>query len=1122
MSEELDLRGVVTASGHASLDPGGARVEARLRSEELGFREIVARDVSGRAELADGVLRMRDIEGRAFGGRVVLASELSVHAGGRRALDLSWEGVDPKEVVLALASKRLPLSSRSAGRIHMDLGDGTADGATGSAEIRLTPVGSRVLPSAAGVASASLAAGVLHLSPSTLVLSSPRIRLDMNGTVGLDGRLALGVSARVDAASLPSLPMRAAGDVDVLGEIHGTIATPSWTARLSSRDLLLENESFELTGTVAGDLEVATTDGVALEGGRGRLEVRGIAPLTAERTWSLDLLGNALELPEMGPLRVVVAEASGHLEGPARAPDAAGVVRLYPVSLQRQEGEARLSIQKHGSTITVDDLEASIGRRGRLDGSGTYDIETGGIEANLDVYSGEGLALSGTGGIVDGRVDLARSRFTLSKLSAGFELEGTRVIVSALSASVGPGTLSGGGFVDLGSETIAVNLEAEARRVPFQFMDGLRFETSGSLRLASVDDFLRLSGNLALERGLLTREIDNEDAGFSSRQMALRDPKASAGLADRMALDVTITTRRNLVVENSIAQLELAGNVTVGGTLVDPEVRGIVTVVPDGEIRIGRNRFQVRHGRLDLRGFPLTPPRLDLAAVTRVGQTIIQIELEGDADDLSTRLSAPDSPDLTEGDLASLLVTGRTLEEAGQGGQQMATTWMMASLADLVHEGLGDLISYGPPPGAGPLILAEEADPTSRLTLGVPLGKRLSATYSIALNDAEKRLWILDYRVARNIWLRGIQENSSDFTFGVSQRFELGFRGRPRTERPDDSRPDSAERIAGVSVEGAPAGFEWQPNARAGDRYDYWSVQDEARRLVRRLVAKGYVSAIVEVRADPEDTRVQVLFEIRAGKRARFVWSGDDPGKDLRQAIEGAWDGRIPETFLLPDLAERVRTTLLPGGIISPASTRGSRRTRPKDESSSRSRADREASGSISASRETTCSTRRRCGRSFPGRTSQRSFFFSIAAPSSSAVSGCATPPPGTSTPPSARSVAPMRRERAPCASTSRSRKARSPGCRPSRSKAPPPSRERSSRRRWASLSGIPSLSPRFGREKRTYGPAIGKRDFPTRGSAQTSPVPQRAFGSRSPSTREPARSWERFPSSETSGRASP
>ena len=337
-------------------------------------------------------------------------------------------------------------------------------------------------------------------------------------------------------------------------------------------------------------------------------------------------------------------------------------------------------------------------------------------------------------------------------------------------------------------------------------MDGLRVEASGGLALETTSSGPRLSGTLQLDRGLLTRELDADDANLSAQQLALADPGLTPGLLDGLALDVSIATENNLRVENSLAQLEAAGNLSIRGTLGAPELGGFVNLVPDGTFNVGRNRFQVLSGRVDLSGFPAVSPNLRIVAVTRVGTTVINLDLEGDVDDLRTRLTAPESPDLTEGDLASLLVTGRTLENAGEGGQQIASSWMMSSLADLVHDGLGDLISFGPPPGAGPLILSEEADPTTRLTLGFPVTERLSVTYSIALDSTERRLWILDYRVARNVWLRGIQENANDYSFGLSQRFNLSFRDaaarRSRT---------AAERLSRVELLGAPRGLRRGP-----------------------------------------------------------------------------------------------------------------------------------------------------------------------------------------------------------------------------------------------------------------------------------------------------------------------
>ncbi len=136
-----------------------------------------------------------------------------------------------------------------------------------------------------------------------------------------------------------------------------------------------------------------------------------------------------------------------------------------------------------------------------------------------------------------------------------------------------------------------------------------------------------------------------------------------------MALSLVIGTERNIRIENSTAELEVQGSVSILGTPASPELGGIVTLVPNGAFNVGHNRFHVIQGRIDLTGAPVVPPRITVLAVTRVGSTVINIDVDGDVDDLGTRLTAPDNPELTEGDLASLLVTGRTLENASEGGQ---------------------------------------------------------------------------------------------------------------------------------------------------------------------------------------------------------------------------------------------------------------------------------------------------------------------------------------------------------------------------------------------------------------------------------------------------------------------
>ncbi|MEE9263015.1 MAG: translocation/assembly module TamB domain-containing protein, partial [Vicinamibacteria bacterium] len=350
------------------------------------------------------------------------------------------------------------------------------------------------------------------------------------------------------------------------------------------------------------------------------------------------------------------------------------------------------------------------------------------------------------------------------------------------------------------------------------------------------------------------------------------------------------------------------------GTVASPELSGVMSLRPDGSLVVGRNSFQVISARVDFDGFPRSPPALQASTVTKVGETVIQLQIDGEPNDLNIRLRAPEDSSLTEGDLMSLLVTGRTLADAGEGGQQIASTWAMSSFANLIHDGLGDVFSFGAPAAAGPLILAEERNPTSRMTLGLPITERFSITYSLPLDDPERQLWILDYRIAKDLWLRAIQESGTEYTLGFTHRFRIG-RKRVLEEPESGSGGQAPARKVGRITFGGDHPLPEDElrkrlKIRSGARYDYWKAQDDANALRKSLIEKGFLSALVEVETRQEDQRVDLLFSVQAGRPTELVWEGDDPGSDIKKRTQAAWDGRIPESYLVSDLAGRARWEL--------------------------------------------------------------------------------------------------------------------------------------------------------------------------------------------------------------------
>ena len=476
----------------------------------------------------------------------------------------------------------------------------------------------------------------------------------------------------------------------------------------------------------------------------------------------------------------------------------------------------------------------------------------------------------------------------LRDLEAQLTFDETTLTLSDLNAHVGGGRVRGKGTVDVADvNNPIIDFEASAETVRLQLMEGVRGQISGAVRFQRQEKNYRLSGNLSVSQGLVTRSFTKDFDDSERRLVAFQNPSVEQGPRRVINLNLSLATPEDVRLDTDKARVEAGATLRLTGTVDSPELSGVMSLRPDGSLMVGRNSFRVISARVDFDGFPRSPPALQASAVTKVGETVIQLEVDGEPNDLNIRLRAPENSSLTEGDLMSLLVTGRTLEDAGEGGQQIASTWAMSSFANLIHEGLGDVFSFGTPAAAGPLVLAEERNPTSRMTLGLPLTERFSITYSLPLDDPENQLWILDYRVAKDLWLRGIEESGTDYTLGFNHRFKLG-RKRVLEESESGSRGQATARNVGRITFGGDHPLPEDElrkrlKIRSGARYDYWKAQDDANALRKSLIDKGFLSAVVEVQTEQEDQRVRLHFSVEAGKSTELVWKGDDPGSDIKK-----------------------------------------------------------------------------------------------------------------------------------------------------------------------------------------------------------------------------------------------
>jgi outer membrane protein insertion porin family len=526
---------------------------------------------------------------------------------------------------------------------------------------------------------------------------------------------------------------------------------------------------------------------------------------------------------------------------------------------------------------------------------------TGVSDVDLRVGGGDRpFFIQGRGSFEGARLVVRDPPIAFTRVAGEIELQDGTIKLERLTADAGGGTVDADGRIVLSEARVAeVDLSARARSVRIEYPEGLRSEIDGDFRLQGDGDALRLSGEASLARAVFSRDISVESELLRSLSHA-STLDTSGRFSNRVRLDVRVRSVESVRVDNNLARMEVTANLTAGGTLAAPEIGGIASARSGGRFQFAGNTYRIEAGRILLRDYPRSPPELDITARTSVSGHDIRLVLSGTTDNLSTELVAPGDPDLTRADVAALLLTGRTLDKVSSEGraivEERMASYLGSSLADLAELGLGSALPFDVVT-VEPALIAGEADPGARFTLGARFNDSLSVVYSIGLNNPEDQIWIVDYELPRRLRTQLIRDQFNEFTLGVSQeaRFDLG--GSKSVEAPK-------VRVESVAVSGAVCPeIRSRLRTKAGDRYDYWKAWDDAEELREELRKRGYLESTVDVAARSAGAdRVALDYTVEVGPGVRFVFEGDEPDSDLKRALADAWNGLSGEAFLTADL----------------------------------------------------------------------------------------------------------------------------------------------------------------------------------------------------------------------------
>ena len=680
----------------------------------------------------------------------------------------------------------------------------------------------------------------LALLPVPLDLEGLGGRVDLRGSLSYDDAgLAGSADLAVDEASVALKNIPPATGIEVRASYRDGTLKLSRLRGSWQQAVLSAQATVPWASSMAPTTITARIDGMS---------AAVLAPLVSEET------RERLELAVDAEIELELARfALDGLSGRLRLTRANASVAGMQLS---QERTTQLDLSR--GRLTVTDWSWA-GQTNRLDGQGS-----------LDLTRADGLDLDVRGALDLRMTNLLAPAVASSGLS-NFELrlhgdprdpliDGTITIDGADARIATPGLV----FTDLDGRLVLTG-----ERLELVALNGL--VNGGSLAVTGElhhDDFTITDGTLAID----------------ARNVALEFPE---GLQSEL--------EARLSLEASGDSLALTGTATiVRGAYRDPismTSRLLTAINPQTvTVRTGRDSSAVDRMSLDV----AIVTDEDIIVDNNYGRFLIGFQLTGTPNSLQTDLSF--EPALGQSDLVSLLLTGRTLHEAGNAGAEVARDqvldYLSGELAGVAGRavGLNELrLERGTRASDvrfDPGLVATETDPAARLTFGKRVSPELEVIFSQSLAESGIFTWIVNYSPRRSATLRFVSRDNEDRSYEFWH--DLSFGGTPLPASRGGS--VSTETIDAIDVRGDP-GFDEQAildelDLATGARFDFYRWLDSRDRLVRFYREGGYLEARVRTRRRTAGGRLSLEYEIDRGPRTLLVVTGYDVSGATRRLME--------------------------------------------------------------------------------------------------------------------------------------------------------------------------------------------------------------------------------------------
>jgi translocation and assembly module TamB len=352
----------------------------------------------------------------------------------------------------------------------------------------------------------------------------------------------------------------------------------------------------------------------------------------------------------------------------------------------------------------------------------------------------------------------------LSKVSGSLVFDASRLLFDNVHAQMGGGDIALGGSVSYGNGLAALryDMTARATNVRIRYPEGMSWLSSGTLRFAGGIQSAVLSGNITVQRLLMSQGFDLASL-LVSTQSPVHAPSTSSPFLRNLQFDILAKSSPDARVEWLNTSFESEADLRVRGTWENPVLLGRVSLL-NGELTFSGNRYKLTRGDIDFTNPFRLDPVLNVQASTTIQQYEVTLDISGPASRL--QLNYRSDPPLPSSDIINLLALGQATE---------STTYRSATPTQTPESGATSLLTEAISNQLGGRleklfgITRFRVDPflagttntqngAARVTVEEQVGKNLTVTYATNVAGAQEEVIQVEYLVRPDVSIIGLRD----------------------------------------------------------------------------------------------------------------------------------------------------------------------------------------------------------------------------------------------------------------------------------------------------------------------------------------------------------------------------